>query len=230
MHEPERLAKAADNFTSHIHSARHLRVMNSLFRPEAVAHNTKRLAGEVLLAAPLPAKVVGVTLSGLVLAAALFAGFASYARTATLSGWLIPDKGLIRAAAPATGLIQSVLVSEGEVVPQGRRLAEIALSAETKEGNAGESHARSLQEETMALKAHKAAAVARLNAEVGADAYKAFAFRTRTQRGGDASFIPGAAAEARSDPGGRRRGAWPEGNAVRARCRAAAVCGAGDRA
>ncbi len=139
--------------------------MNSLFRPEAVAHNTKRLAGEVLLAAPLPAKVVGLTLSGLVLTAALFAGFATYARTATLSGWLIPDRGLIRAAAPSTGLIQSVLVAEGDVVPQGRRLAEIALSAETKEGNAGESHARSLEEETAALKARKAATVARLNAE-----------------------------------------------------------------
>ena len=29
--------------------------MESLFRPEAVAHNTRRLAREVLLAAPLPA-------------------------------------------------------------------------------------------------------------------------------------------------------------------------------
>ncbi len=139
--------------------------MNSLFRPEAVEHNTRRLAGEVLLAAPLPAKLMGLLLAALVLAAAIFAGFATYARTASLSGWLIPDRGLIRAAAPATGLIQKVLVTEGDVVPEGQRLAQIALAAETEGGNAGETHARGLLQETAALKAHKAAAIARLKAE-----------------------------------------------------------------
>jgi len=140
-------------------------MQNSLFRPEAVAHSTRRLAGEVLLAAPLPAKLIGIVLAAIVLAAALFAAFATYARTASLSGWLIPDRGLIRAAAPASGLIQKVLVTEGEVVPEGRRLAQIALAAETEGGNAGEAHARGLQEETVALKAHKAAAMAKLEAE-----------------------------------------------------------------
>jgi membrane fusion protein len=139
--------------------------MKSLFRPEAIAHNTRRLAGEVLLAAPMSTKLIGLVLAGLVLTAALFAGYATYARTASLNGWLIPDRGLIRAAAPSTGLIQKVLVVEGQVVPQGQRLAEIALAAETKEGNAGESHARSLQEEVNALKARKAAAIARLQAD-----------------------------------------------------------------
>ncbi len=140
-------------------------MQNSLFRPEAVAHSTRRLAGEVLLAAPLPAKLIGLVLAAIVLAAALFAGFATYARTASLSGWLIPDRGLIRAAAPATGLIQKVLVKEGEVVPEGQRIAMIALAAETEGGNAGEAHARGLHEETVALKARKAATIARLEAE-----------------------------------------------------------------
>lgn len=138
---------------------------NSLFRPEAVAHSTRRLQGEVLLAAPLPTQLIGIVLSAIVLAAALFAAFATYARTASLSGWLIPDQGLIRAAAPATGLIQKVLVKEGEVVPAGRRLAEIQLAAETEGGNAGEAHAKGLQEEAAALKARSAATIARLEAE-----------------------------------------------------------------
>ncbi len=119
-------------------------MQNSLFRPEAVAHSTRRLQGEVLLAAPLPAKLMGFFLAAIVLAAALFAGFATYARTASLSGWLIPDRGLIRAASPASGLIQKVLVTEGDVVPQGQRLAQIALAAETEGGNAGEAHAKGL--------------------------------------------------------------------------------------
>ncbi len=140
---------------------------NSLFRPEAVAHNTRRLRGEVVLAAPLSTKLIGLALAGLVLAATVFAAFGTYARTASLTGWLIPDRGLIKAAAPAAGFIQHVLVSEGDIVPQGHRLAEIALSAETKDGNAGEAHARNLQQETAALKARQAATMARLQAETG---------------------------------------------------------------
>ncbi len=106
-----------------------------------------------------------MTLAGIILAAALFAGFATYARTASLSGWLIPDRGLIRAVAPATGLIQSVLVTEGDLVPQDQRLAEIALAAETIEGNAGASHVNGLRQEMEALKARKAATIARLKTE-----------------------------------------------------------------
>ena len=139
--------------------------MKSLFRPEAVSHSTNRLTGEILLAAPLPAKILGLLLAAFVLAAALFAGFATYARTASVSGWLLPSRELIRAAAPATGLIKAVLVAEGDVVPQGSRLAEITLAAETAEGNVGESLARDLQQEVEALKTKRAAAIARLKAE-----------------------------------------------------------------
>jgi membrane fusion protein len=139
--------------------------MKSLFRPEAIAHNTRRLAGEVLLAAPLPATLVGFVLAAAVLSAATFACFATYARTASLSGWVIPDRGLIRAAAPAAGLIQKVLVSEGDIVPEGQRLAEIKLAAETREGNAGETRAKNLEQETAALKARKETTIARLQAE-----------------------------------------------------------------
>jgi len=139
--------------------------MKSLFRQEAVDHNTRRLAGEVLLAAPLPTKLIGLILSAIVLGALAFAAIATYARTASLAGWLVPNKGLIRAAAPATGLIQSVLVNEGDIVPQGKRLAAIDLTAETAEGNAGERQARGLQQELEALKAKKVAALSRLKAE-----------------------------------------------------------------
>jgi membrane fusion protein len=139
--------------------------MNELFRPEAVAHSQRRLAGEVILAAPLSSRLIGITLSGIVLAAAVFAGLATYARTASLTGWVVPDKGLIRAAATGTGLIQKIFVKEGEVVPEGKRIAEIMLSAETAKGNAGANHAKGIQEERAALKARNAATIARLNAE-----------------------------------------------------------------
>ncbi len=139
----------------------------SLFRPEAVAHSTRRLAGEVLLAAPLPTRIIGLTLSAIVLAAGVFACLATYARTESLSGWLVPDRGLIRAAAPAAGIIQRVLVTEGDIVPKGHQLAEITVAAETAEGNSGEARAAGLRQESLAVKARKAAAIARLEAEAG---------------------------------------------------------------
>jgi membrane fusion protein len=142
-----------------------LNEMKSLFRPEAVEHSTRRLAGEVVLASPLSAKLVGLILSAIVLGALVFAAIATYARTASLAGWLVPNKGLIRAAAPATGLIQSILVNEGDIVPQGKRLAAINLTAETAEGNAGERQALGLQQELKALKAKESAAISRLSAE-----------------------------------------------------------------
>jgi membrane fusion protein len=123
------------------------------------------LAGEVVLASPLPTKLIGLVLAAIVIAAAVFAARATYARTESLSGWLVPDRGLIRAAAPSTGIIQKVLVSEGDVVPEGHRLAEITLGAETAEGNAGEGRAMGLRQEAAAVKARKAAAIARLEAE-----------------------------------------------------------------
>jgi membrane fusion protein len=127
--------------------------MGSLFRPEAVAHSSNRLAGEVVLAAPMTARMIGLILSSIVISALLFACFATYARTASVSGWLIPNRGLIRAAAPARGQIKSLLVQEGQIVSRGQRLAEIMLAAETAEGNAGERQAQGLQQEKEALKA-----------------------------------------------------------------------------
>ena len=65
-----------------------LNEMKSLFRPEAVEHSTRRLAGEVVLASPLSAKLVGLILSAIVLGALVFAAIATYARPASLAtGW-----------------------------------------------------------------------------------------------------------------------------------------------
>ena len=83
-----------------------------------------------------------------------------------VAGWLIPDLGLIRATAPSSGLLQVVLVKEGELVTRGQRLAEIGLAADTAEGNSGLARANGLRQEAVAQKARAAAALARLAAEI----------------------------------------------------------------
>ena len=140
--------------------------MSDLFRPEAVAHARGRLSGEVVLAAPLPLRVFGLLLAAVVFAALVFAGWATYARKASVSGWLVPDLGFIRATSPAAGLVASILVKEGELVEQGQQLAEIKVASDIAGGNVGEAISRALRAETAALKARGDAQVAKLEAEV----------------------------------------------------------------
>jgi membrane fusion protein len=136
-----------------------------LFRREAVTHAARRLDGGVVLAAPLPARLVGFVLAAIVLAATTFAGLASYSRKAAVTGWLVPDHGFIRATAPAGGLIAKLLVAEGDAVEEGQRLAEIRVAAEIAGGNAGAAMAAALRDEAAAIDARGTAQIAKLEAE-----------------------------------------------------------------
>jgi membrane fusion protein len=139
--------------------------VNQLFRQEAVAYATRRLDGPVVLATPLSVKLLAGLLAGAILGAAVFAAMASYARKATVSGWLVPDLGLIRATAPAPGLVKRLLVSEGSMVAPGARIAELVFSSETASGNTGERIARSLAAEKEAIKARNQAQITKLIGE-----------------------------------------------------------------
>src|SRR5215831_15866975 len=98
--------------------------MSDLFRKEAVAHATRRLSGAVVLATPLSVRVLGLFFCTIIFAGVAFASVATYARKATVTGWLVPDQGLIRATANSAGFVQSLKVSEGDVVRRGAKLAE----------------------------------------------------------------------------------------------------------
>ena len=78
--------------------------MNDLFRHQPVFHATRRrLSGSVVLATPLSVRCLGLVLAGIVLTALIFVSVATYARKATVTGWLVPDQGLIRATASSAG-------------------------------------------------------------------------------------------------------------------------------
>jgi len=82
-----------------------------------------------------------------------------------VNGWLIPDQGLIRATASASGFIQTVLVKEGDVVERGARLAEIRMGTETATGNVGERQTQQLQAEAEAARTKAQNQIERLDAE-----------------------------------------------------------------
>jgi membrane fusion protein len=139
--------------------------MNELFRPEAIHHATRRLEGAVILATPVSVKTVGVFLAIVVFAVVAFAAMATYARKATVIGYLVPDQGMIRATTQAPGTLQTIMVREGDVVAGGERIAELNLSAETTGGNVGDVILKGLQLESVAARTKAESRLAQLEVE-----------------------------------------------------------------
>jgi membrane fusion protein len=139
--------------------------MSELFRKEAVAHATRRLSGAVVLATPLSVRLLGLLFGGIIVAGVVFASMATYARKATVNGWLVPDQGLIKATVPIAGFIQVVAVKEGQKVDKGVPLAEIRVATETAAGNVGERLMQQLKAEAQAARDKARLQIDRLDAE-----------------------------------------------------------------
>jgi membrane fusion protein len=140
--------------------------MNDLFRREAIFHATqRRLSGSVVLATPLSVRCLGLVLAAIALAAVIFVSMASYARKATVTGWLVPDRGLIRATASSGGFILSMGVKEGDRIERGAKLAEIRVAADIAAGNVGEQAIAQLRAEAEAAHAKAKSQIEHLDAE-----------------------------------------------------------------
>ena len=98
-----------------------------LFRKQAIEYQGNRLYGDVTLTTPIStwivSGIIGTIIAGLVVALLL----GNYARKETVSGWLKPDKGLIRIVSPQLGTIEIVHVDEGEAVEDGAPLITLNL-------------------------------------------------------------------------------------------------------
>src|SRR5262249_16894134 len=141
------------------------RGMSELFRREAISHATQRLAGAVVLATPLSVRLLGLFFGSIVVAALIAVSTATYARKATVTGWLIPDQGLIRATAASAGFVQAVFVKEGQQVERGATLAELRTGADTVGGNVSEMYLGQLRAEAEATRARAQTQLERLSAE-----------------------------------------------------------------
>jgi membrane fusion protein len=139
--------------------------MSELFRKEAVLHGTRRLSGAVVLAAPLPVRVLGLFFAAIIFAGVAFASVATYARKATVTGWLVPDLGLIRATASSAGFVERVTAKEGDIVDRGTKLAELRIGSDIATGNVGETLVKELRAEADATRARARSQIERLEAE-----------------------------------------------------------------
>ncbi|MGD9669789.1 MAG: HlyD family efflux transporter periplasmic adaptor subunit [Hyphomicrobiaceae bacterium] len=139
--------------------------MSDLFRREAVQHATRRLEGVVVVATPLSLKTLGLFLAAIIFAATGFAAWATYSRKAAVTGFLVPDQGMIRATSAAAGTLQSILVREGTMVKSGDHIAVLGLSAETTAGNVGTVVFQGLEAESRAARVKAESRLAQLEVE-----------------------------------------------------------------
>lgn len=101
--------------------------MNSLFRKEVLTARQNEWLGGISLVQP----VRGWILAGFAITAAtlvlVFLFFGDYTRRSRVSGQLVPRAGLVTVMAPAVGVIQKMLVDEGESVSQGQALGIVSV-------------------------------------------------------------------------------------------------------
>lgn len=108
--------------------------MSDLFRPEAIEHRRHRLYGEVVLSMPLTHWTVTAVIAAAFLLLIFFLVFGSFARKETISGWVRPDRGVVRVQAQDEGVVESVLVVEGQNVEAGAPLMRMRLDSDLAKG------------------------------------------------------------------------------------------------
>lgn len=93
--------------------------MSRLFRPEAVEHKNQRLHGVVVLAYTWSTTTLTIFFGGIVIALVLFAVNYGFTRKETVSGVVVPDRGVIRLAAPQAGIVTRIQAKEGDLLQVG---------------------------------------------------------------------------------------------------------------
>jgi membrane fusion protein len=132
-----------------------LSMPTNLFRGEALAGRQAQWLGRVVLA-PRPSHRL-FTLFGLLAIAGVLAllWFGSYTHKARITGWLVPDLGLIRVVAPQPGIVTEVYVKEGDDVASGAPLLLLSTEVESEVGATRKQVVRRLRDRRDSLTAER---------------------------------------------------------------------------
>ncbi|MEP1421324.1 MAG: HlyD family efflux transporter periplasmic adaptor subunit [Erythrobacter sp.] len=108
--------------------------MASLFRTEVLNQKKDRLSGEVSIAVPMPWQVIGYLIFGAVIVALIFLSLASYSRVETVTGTVVPDRGVASIIPTRSGTITEVMVDDGQRVEAGATLVAIRAEEDAASG------------------------------------------------------------------------------------------------
>lgn len=104
---------------------------DSLFRREVLEAKRTSWLGGISLAQPLSAWMLTAAATVVALLVGLFLLMGTYTRRSTVTGHLVPSKGLATVLAPATGVVNHLDIAEGDRVIAGQSLAIITVPRAT---------------------------------------------------------------------------------------------------
>lgn len=108
--------------------------MSQLFRSEVFQQKKDRLSGSVSIAVPLSWQAIGYLIFGGLIVAITFLSLATYSRVETVTGAIVPDKGVAAIIPTRPGTITEVLVEDGEQVAKGATLVAIRAEEDSASG------------------------------------------------------------------------------------------------
>jgi membrane fusion protein len=124
--------------------------MIALFRPEVFRRRVDSEFGEALQIVPPTQLGLSRFLVAVVVLVIIYVSFAGYSRKETVSGLIVPSRGIIRVTAPRAGTVTEVMVADGEVVSEDQVLFSV-MTEETSASGTGADTA--ILEETKQQKA-----------------------------------------------------------------------------
>ena len=108
---------------------------NNLFRPEALEHHERDWLGSIQLIRPVSLTVLTALAVLVAVALGAYLALGEYTRKARVSGYLVPDRGVIRLVAPQPATVVESLVAEGRSVRRGDVLFVLAVGQATPSGD-----------------------------------------------------------------------------------------------
>jgi membrane fusion protein len=129
----------------HLHRPQALsRPRRELFRAESLQEQRTLWLGRHTLSLGLPAALSSVVSTVLVVAAAAFVAFGSYARRVELHGVVLPSTGLVHVTSPVAGWVEALNVRDGDSIAGGTPLYTLNTDTATRNGDTQQQILRSL--------------------------------------------------------------------------------------
>ncbi len=118
--------------------------MANLFRPEVLENRQRDWLGSIQLIRPASLALLTAFVVAVAVAVAVFLVLGQYTRKARVTGYLVPDRGVIRLVAPQTATVVESHVAEGRAVHRGDVLFVLSVGQATLSGDTQAAVQRSL--------------------------------------------------------------------------------------
>jgi len=109
--------------------------MVSLFRPEVIEGRQQAWLGSIQLVRPVPLAVLTLLVLTIAVLVGVFLVEGRYTRKAHITGYLVPDRGVLRLVPPQAGIVLETKVVEGGSVRRGDVLFVLSVDRSSMSGD-----------------------------------------------------------------------------------------------